>query len=68
MPKYFAARIVIASLCLIAFGFGIAALRSGEIRSRGYKFRRDDSPLGYWFAVLVNLAGPVVIIYLIFTR
>jgi len=29
MPTYLAARIVIASLCLIAFGFGIAALRSG---------------------------------------
>ena len=68
MPKYFAARILIVSLSLIVFCFGIAALRSGEIRSRGHKFIRDDDPLGYWFTVLVNLVGPVAIIYLMLTR
>jgi hypothetical protein len=68
MPKYFAARIVIASVWLIVFHFGIAALRSGEIRSGAYKFNRDDHPVGYWFTVLVHLVGPVAIIFVILTR
>jgi hypothetical protein len=68
MPKYFAARIVIVFLAVIVFCFGIAALKTGEIRSRGHKFYRDDDPLGYWFTVLVNLVGPVAIIYLMLTR
>jgi hypothetical protein len=68
MPTYFAARVVVISLSLIVFCFGIAALRSGEIRSRGYLFHRDDNPLGYWFTVLVHLVGPAAIIYLMLTR
>ena len=68
MPKFFIARIIVIILFLIVFYCGIAGLRSGEIKSRGYKFKRDEQPLGYWFTVLVTLVGPVVIIYLFLTR
>jgi hypothetical protein len=53
---------------MIILYFGVAALRSGEIRSRGYTFTRDDAPLGYWFTVLVHLVGPMAIMYLMLTR
>jgi hypothetical protein len=52
MPKYLIAKIFVILIFLIIFYCGIAALRSGEIRSRGYKFNRDENPLGYWFSVL----------------
>jgi hypothetical protein len=68
MPKYLVAKIFLILLFLIIFYCGIAALRSGEIRSRGYKFNRDEDPLGYWFSVLVTLVGPIAIIYLLLTR
>jgi hypothetical protein len=68
MPKYLVAKIFLILLFLIIFYCGIAALRSGEIRSRGYKFNRDEDPLGYWFSVLVTLVGPMAIIYLLLTR
>ncbi len=64
MPRFLVARIFIILIFLIIFYFGIVALRSGEIRSRGHKFSRDEDPLGYWFTVLVSLVGPVAIIYL----
>jgi hypothetical protein len=68
MPGYLVAKIFLILLFLIIFYFGIAALRSGEIRSRGYKFNRDEDSLGYWFSVLVTLGGPIAIIYLLLTR
>ncbi len=68
MPKFFVAKAFLVLMFLIIFYLGIAGLRSGEIRSRGHKFNRDEDPLGYWFTVLVTLVGPVVIIYLLLTR
>jgi hypothetical protein len=68
MPKYLIAKIFLILLFLIIFYCGIAALRSGEIRSRGHKFNRDEDPLGYWSSVLVTLVGPIAIIYLLLTR
>jgi hypothetical protein len=68
MPKFLIGRIVIVLLFLVVFYFGIAGLKSGEIRSRGYTFKRDENPLGYWFAILISLVGPLAIIYLILTR
>ena len=68
MPKYLVAKIFLVLLFLIIFSCGIAALKSGEIRSRGHKFNRDEDPLGYWFSVLVTLGGPIAIIYLLLTR
>ena len=68
MPKFFIGKIVIILLCSLVFYFGIAGLKSGETRSRGYKFTRDEDPLGYWFSILISLVGPVAIIYLILTR
>ncbi len=68
MHRFLVAKVFITVLFLIVFWFGISALRSGEIRSRGYKFKRDEDPIGYWFAVLVALVGPVAIIYLLLTR
>jgi hypothetical protein len=68
MPKFLIAKIFLILLFLIIFYFGIAALRSGEIRSRGHKFNRDEKPLGYWFSVLISLVGPIAIIYLLLTR
>jgi hypothetical protein len=68
MPKLLLARIVVILLSSLVFYFAIAGLKSGEIRSRGYKFHRDENPLGYWFTVLTSLAGPVAIIYLMLTR
>jgi len=62
------ARIFVIIIFLFIFYCGIAGLRSGEIRSRGYNFKRDEEPLGYWFTVLVTLVGPIVIIYLFLTR
>ncbi len=64
MPTFLIGRIVV----ILLFYLGIVGLRSGEIRSKGYKFTRDDNPLGYWFTVVTSLVGPVVIIYLILTR
>ena len=52
----------------LVFYFGIAGLKSGEIRSKGYKFKRDENPLGYWFTVLTSLVGPAAVIYLMLTR
>ena len=68
MPKLLAGRIVVILLSALVFYFAIAGLKSGEIRSRGYKFKRDESPLGYWFTVSISLAGPLAIIYLMLTR
>jgi hypothetical protein len=53
---------------LLVFYYGIVALKSGEIRSRGHRFNRDENPIGYWFTVLINLVGPMAIIYLLLTR
>ena len=68
MPKFLIGRIVVVLLFSLVFYFGIAALKSGEIRSRGYKFNREENPLGYWFTVLISLLGPAAIIYLMLTR
>jgi hypothetical protein len=68
MPRFLIARTVVIALFLVVFYTGITALRTGEIRSRGYKFNRDENPVGYWFTVSVTLAGPPVIIYLFLTR
>lgn len=68
MPKFLIGRIVVILLFSLIFYFGVAGLRSGEIRSKGYKFRRDENPFGYWLTVLTSLVGPVAIIYLMLTR
>ncbi len=68
MPRFLIAKAFVVAIFLIVFYFGIAALKSGEIRSRGYKYNRDENPLGYWFTVLVTLVGPAAIIYLLLTR
>jgi hypothetical protein len=68
MPKFLIGRMVVILLFSLVFYFGIVGLKSGEIRSRGYKFSRDENPLGYWFTVLTSLVGPVAIIYLMLTR
>jgi hypothetical protein len=68
MPKFLTGRIVVILLSSLVFYFAIAGLKSGEIRSRGYKFKRGENPLGYWFTVLISLAGPLAIIYLMLTR
>lgn len=68
MPKFLIGRLVVILLSSLIFYFGIAGLRSGETRSRGYKFNRDENPLGYWFSIVTSLLGPVAIIYLMLTR
>jgi hypothetical protein len=68
MPRFLIARIFIILIFLLVFYYGIAALKAGQIRSRGYKFNRDEDAIGYWFTVLITLVGPVVIIYLMLTR
>ena len=68
MPKFLIARIVIVLGFLLVFYYGIVALKTGEIRSRGYKFNRDESPIGYWFTALVTVVGPLAMIYLMLTR
>ena len=68
MPKFLIAKIFIISIFLLVLYFGIAALKSGEIRSRGHKFNRDENPIGYWFTVLTALVGPLAIVYLLLTR
>jgi hypothetical protein len=68
MPGLLIGKIVVILLFLLVFYFGVAGLKSGEIRSRGHKLNRDDDPIGYWFTVLVSLVGPVAIIYLLLTR
>jgi hypothetical protein len=68
MPNFLIGRIVVILLSSLIFYFGIAGLKSGEIRSRGYKFNRDENPLGYWFTVLTSLVGSMAIIYLMLTR
>jgi len=62
------AKIVIIFLLGVVFYCGIVGLKSGEIRSRGYKFHRDENPIGYWFTILVSLVGPVAIAYVLLTR
>jgi hypothetical protein len=68
MPRFLIGRVVVILLSSLIFYFGIAGLKSGEIRSRGYKFKRDENSLGYWFTVLTSLVGPLAIIYLMLTR
>ena len=68
MPKFLIGRTVVILLSALIFYFGIAGLNSGETRSRGYKFNRDENPLGYWFTILTSLLGPAAIIYLMLTR
>jgi len=68
MPKFLIGRIVVILLFSLVFYFGIVGLKSGEIRSKGYKFKRDENPLGYWFTVLTSLVGPAAVIYLMLTR
>lgn len=68
MPKLLFGRIVVILLSAVVFYFGVVGLKSGEIRSRGYKFTLDENPLGYWFTVLTSLLGSAAIIYLMVTR
>ncbi len=68
MPRFLIGRIVVILLSSLVVYFGIIGLKSGEIRSRGYKFKRDEDPLGYWFTVLITLVGSAAIIYLMLTR
>jgi hypothetical protein len=68
MPKLLIGRIVVILLNLLVLYFAIRGLKSGEIRSRGYKFHRDENPFGYWFTVLVSVIGPLAIIYMVLTR
>ena len=68
MPNFLIGRVVVILLSSLVLYFGVAGLKSGEIRSRGYNFNRDENPLGYWFTVLTSLVGPVAIIYLMLTR
>lgn len=68
MPRFSIATIVIIFLSAVVFYFGIAGLKSGETKSRGYKFKRDENPIGYWFTILISLVGPVAITYLLLTR
>jgi hypothetical protein len=68
MPKLLIGRTVVILLSALVFYFGIVGLKSGEIRSRGYKFNADENPLGYWFTVLTSLLGSAAIIYLMVTR
>ena len=68
MPKLLIGRIVVILLSSLIFYFGIVGLKSGETRSRGYKFSRDENPLGYWFTILTSLVGSAAIIYLMLTR
>ena len=68
MHKFLIGRIIVMLLFSLVFYFEIAGLKSGEIRSRGYKFNRDENPLGYGFTVLTSLLGPVAIIYLMLTK
>ena len=68
MPKLVFGRTLVILLSALVFYFGIVGLKSGEIRSRGYKFNVDENPLGYWFTVLTSLLGSGAIIYLMLTR
>ncbi len=68
MHRFLIAKTFIILTFLLVFCCGIAALKSGEIRSRGHKFNRDEDPFGYWSTVLITLVGPAVIIYLFLTR
>ena len=68
MPRFSIATVVLVLLLAVVFYFGIAGLKSGETKSRGYKFKRDEDPIGYWFTILISLVGPVAIIYLLLTR
>ena len=68
MPRFLIARTLIILGFLVAMYFAIKGLSTGEIRSRGYKFNRDEQPIGYWFTVFVTLVGPAIIIYLMLTR
>ena len=68
MPKFLIGRILVILFFSLVFYFGIAGLKSGEILSRGYKFNRDENPLGYWFTVMTSLVVIVAIIYQMLTR
>lgn len=68
MPRFLIPRVFTILIFLLVFYYGIAALKTGEMRSRGYKFNRGEDPIGYWFTVLITLVGPAVIIYLMLTR
>jgi hypothetical protein len=68
MAKFLIGRIIVILLFSVVFYFGIAGLKSGEIRSKGYRFKRDENPMAYWFTVVISLAGPPAIIYLMLTR
>ena len=68
MPRFLIAKIVIIFLFAVVFYYGIVGPKSGEIRSRGYKFHRDENPVGYWFSILISLVGPVAIIHVLLNR
>jgi hypothetical protein len=38
----------------------LQACRTGRIKSRGWTFQRDQSPVGYWFVAVIDLAILVV--------
>ena len=68
MHRFLPGRMIVVLLSCLIFYFGIAGLKSGEIRSRGYKFKREESPFGYWGIILITLAGSLATIYLMLTR
>ena len=68
MPPFLLARLILVCLFAVVFYCGVIGLFSGQIRSRGYKFTRDANPIAYWSNILLSLAGPIVVVYLLLTR
>ena len=51
-------RLLIVSFCalfaLITAWSLVRASRTGRISSRGWTFQRDESPVGFWFIVIID--------------
>jgi hypothetical protein len=43
MHRFLTARIFVILIFLLVFYYGIAVLKTGETRSRGYEFNRDKT-------------------------
>ncbi|MCU0976564.1 MAG: hypothetical protein MUC71_09695 [Steroidobacteraceae bacterium] len=60
-------KIALTVLLVGMFGYAIVALGSGRVYCKGRWYERDATPGGFWATIVLYIAGPPVILYLLWT-
>lgn len=60
-------KILLTVLLAGMMGYGLFAVRSGRVYCKGRWYERLASPGGFWGTVVLYVAGPPVLLYLLWT-